>query len=139
MSDRNIMVTSRHTYRNPIDRACFRACVSCLRCANKGMKIECDSCSGHPDQGGQRIPHDDHFCDCANGVMRWVTKDGRLIVRRYLSNPFKSEVRTDAVSQDERDWNEFLSHKREMLNNPEYDPISFSDGTSTTDHFNRDR
>jgi len=103
------------------------------------MKIECDSCSGHPDQGGQRIPHDDHFCDCANGVMRWVTKDGRLIVRRYLSNPFKSEVRTDAVSQDERDWNEFLSHKREMLNNPEYDPISFSDGTSTTDHFNRDR
>jgi hypothetical protein len=52
-----------------------------------------------------------------------MTKDGKLVVRRFMSNPFKSEVKTDAVSEDEKDWNAYLYERREQLNDPEWDPI----------------
>lgn len=123
LKKRGVMITSRHRYRDPVNKHCFRPCVSCFRCANKGMKIECDSCSGRPDPTGERIPHTDDFCDCRNGVMRWMTKDGRLVVRRFMSNPFKGTVKTDAVTSDESDWNAYLYERREQIDNPEWDPI----------------
>lgn len=123
MSKKSIMVTSRHTYRDPMQKSCFRQCGSCLRCQNKGMKTECDPCSGRPDEGGERIPHTDDFCDCRNGVMRWMTKEGQLIVRRYGSNPYKAEVKTDAVTADEHDWNAYLNERREKLNDPTWNPV----------------
>jgi hypothetical protein len=127
MRERAVMITSRHTYSNPVDKHCFRQCTSCLRCSNKGMKTECDGCSGHPDLYGERHPHNDHFCDCVNGVMRWVTKDGRTIVRRYMSNPYKGQVKTDAVSEDEQDWNAYLYERREHFNDPDFNPVKIEE------------
>lgn len=123
MKDRKTMLTARHTYSDPAKKRCFNGCLSCFRCANKGMKTECDSCSGRPDPAGQRIPCRDDFCDCRNGVMRWLTKEGRLVVRKYMSNPFMGTVQTDAKTKDEEDWNSYLAEKREKLNDPEWNPI----------------
>jgi len=40
-----------------------------------------------------------------------------------MSNPFKGEVKTDAVSQDENDWNSYLYERREQLNDPGFNPV----------------
>lgn len=58
------------------------------------------------------------------------------MVRQFQSSPYGGEVQTDAESQDERDWNSFISEKREQLDDPTYDPIQFEDGSSTTDWVN---
>jgi len=123
MKKRLPMITSRHTYSNPKDKHCFKLCTSCMRCSDKGIKVGCDNCSGRLDTYGQRIPHSDDYCDCTRGVMRWVTKEGRLVVRRYMSDPFGAMVKTDTVSKDEEDWNAYLNEKREELNDPTFNPI----------------
>jgi hypothetical protein len=94
-----------------------------MRCAEKGRRSECNGCSGRLDITGQRIPHSDDYCQCSEGIMRWMTKEGQLAVRRYQSSPFKAEVKIDAVSEDERDWNNYLQERKEFLNDPEYDPF----------------
>lgn len=118
--------TAKGTYRDPVTRPCWVACSSCLRCEKKGTSAcpKPNTCSGRPDREGMRVPHPDDYCECKVGVMRWVTKEERVIIRRFLSNPFKGHVQTDAVSEDERDWNAFVTEKREQFNNPDWDPIS---------------
>ena len=69
-----------------------------------------------------------------------MTKQNRLIIRRFKSNPFRGSITTDAVNPDERDWNAFVTEKREQFNDPMYDPLRFSDkGGSVTDWMNKDR
>lgn len=121
---------------NPSDRSCFSLCGSCFKCSNKWTRPQCNSCSGRHDPGAvQKFdPHDrQSFCDCRNGVLRHRTQDGRLIIKQFLTNPFKGKVKTDAESQDERDWNQWIAERREALNDEFYDPVQFDDGSSTTD------
>lgn len=127
--------TSRGTYTDPASRSCFVACASCHRCdrrAHDGCPLP-NSCSGRPDPEGMRIPHPDDLCRCKEGTMVWVTKEGRVITRKYKSSPFESQVKTDTQNQDDRDWSAYLNEQRERLDNPEWDPIQFTDGSSTTD------
>lgn len=133
-----LSLTAKGSYRDPVSRGCWEPCSSCFRCDKRGSSA-CplpNGCSGRPDKEGMRIPHPDDLCQCKQGVLRWVTKEGRVIIRRFESSPFKGSVKTDAQTEDERDWNAFISEKREQLNDPTWDPVQFSDGTSITDWTN---
>lgn len=128
------MLTVKGTYRDPVSRSCFKGCISCHRCEKRGSSA-CpipNGCSGRPDVEGMRVPHPDDLCRCAEGTMQWVTKQGVVIRRNFMSSPFKSEVKTDAYKEDDRDWQAYLNEKREQIGDPNWDPIQFSDGTSTT-------
>lgn len=127
------MRTAKGTYRDPVDRSCFEYCPACRRCAARGTYAKCVGCSGRPDEEGMRVPHPDDFCTCSQGVMRWVTQEGELIIRRYKANPYKGTVKRDAKTQDERDWNAYLKQQREKLGDPDWDPIQFTDGSSTSE------
>ena len=134
-------MASRGTYKDPVTRSCWTPCPSCYRCEKRGSSA-CplpNLCSGRPDKEGMRDPHPDDFCQCKEGVLRWRTKEGRVIIRQFKSSPFKSNIMTDAVSEDERDWNSFVKEKREQFNDPSYDPLKFTDGGSVTDWMNKDR
>lgn len=128
------MVTVRGTYRNPRDRSCFVGCASCFRCEKRASSA-CpipNGCSGRPDEEGVRVPHPDDLCRCKEGNMQWVTRDGKVLRRRFTSSPFASKVITDSHTQDDRDWNAFVTEKREALNDENWDPLQFHDGTSVT-------
>lgn len=64
--------------------------------------------------------------------MQVVTMKGQFIQRKFTSDPFAGKVQTDAETQDERDWNQFVKEKREMLNDPTWDPVTIQ-GKSTHD------
>ncbi|HJS83543.1 MAG TPA: hypothetical protein VJ742_11990 [Nitrososphaera sp.] len=55
-----------------------------------------------------------------------------MVIKKFLSDPFAGKVHTDAESQDERDWNSFINEKREQLDDPDWDPIKFTDGTASS-------
>jgi hypothetical protein len=132
-------LTAKGTYRDPCTRSCFEPCAACSRCNKRGSSV-CpfpNSCSGRPDREGMREPHPDDLCQCTQGVMRWVTKEGKVIVRKYLRSPFVTEVKTDAVTADEQDWNHYIDEQRELRNDEFWDPVQFTDGTSTTDYYRR--
>lgn len=128
-----LMHAPKGTYRNPVNRHCFVMCSSCFRCEKRGSSAcpKPNTCSGVPDKEGIRVPHRDHYCECKIGVMRWVTKKGFLVIRRFESDPFQKNVTTDAKTENERDWDAFISEKREAMDDELYDPIVFDDGTST--------
>ena len=44
---------------------------------------------------------------------------------RFKSNPFKSQVKYEKKSEDERDWNSYVKDMREKLNDPKWDPITY--------------
>lgn len=118
---------------NPSEKRCFKLCASCFKCEDKGKYASCSTCSGRHDPGAAQKfdPYDvDSFCDCRNGVLRHRTQNGKLIIRRFMSNPYKGSVKTDAETQDERDWNNFVREKQEQLGDPNFSPITFQDGTS---------
>lgn len=118
---------------NPSDKQCFRLCMSCFKCSEKGKFSKCNTCSGRHDPGASLKfdPYDiDSYCDCRNGVLRHRLQTGKLILKRFLSNPFQGIVKTDAPSEDERDWNRFVKEKQEQLGDPNYSPITFQDGSS---------
>lgn len=123
------------TYQNPVTRPCFEMCSSCFRCDRRRSSScpDFENCSGVPDKEGMRVPHRDHVCTCKEGVMRWVTKKDVLVIRRFESNPFNKTVTTDAKSEDERDWDAFISEKREAMNDEFYDPIRFNTGEGASD------
>jgi len=54
-------------------------------------------------------------------------------VKQFLSSPFKGQVVTDAVTNDEEDWKQYVTEQRERLNDPTFDPVTLDDGTSTLD------
>jgi len=127
---RRIMQCEPGCYRNPADRQCFEYCTSCGRCRAKGTKFFCSVCSGRFDPEGKRVPCIDDYCRCTQGVLQWVTQEGRLIRVKMRSNPFSGVVKYDKVSDDESDWESYMHDMRERFGQG-YDPIQFDDGTST--------
>lgn len=110
--------------RNPSDKSCWKTCPSCFKCENRRRNYGvCGSCSGKHDPYGHYYPDPDDYCDCVNGILRHRTASGRLIVRKFMSNPYAGSVRTDAETQDERDWNSFIAEQRELRHDPTFNPI----------------
>lgn len=118
-------MAARGTYKNPVDRDCFNLCTACFRCKDRytGTINKCTNCSGHCDVRGDIDPHDEDWCDCANGVLRWVSKKGTLIIKKYPDNPFKGDIKVHSESKDDMDWKEYLRQQREKLDDPNWDPI----------------
>lgn len=112
---------------NPTELPCYAACKACLRCSDKGKYAKCASCSGRYDPELKYDPYDiDNHCDCKNGVLRWRTKEGKLIITPYPSNPFEGAVVKERETQDERDWNAYLHQQREKRNDPSFNPIEIT-------------
>lgn len=125
---------------NPSDKACWKTCGSCYRCGDKGRYAKCHSCSGRHDPGLQRDPYDyDDMCRCAEGVLQYRANDGRLLKKRFLSSPFASNIVTDAETKDEQEWKQYIAESRERLDDETWDPVRFTDGTSTHDWARRAR
>jgi len=127
-------------YENPTTLPCFSACSSCLRCDDKGKYEKCNRCSGRHDPDAIRDPHDiDDRCRCTEGILQYRLQTGKLIQKKFLSNPFKGKVETDAETPDEQDWRQFVTEQREKLNDPTFDPVTLEDGTSTLDMLDQQR
>ncbi len=120
-------MSAKGSYKNPTENPCWIFCASCNRCQDKGRYSKCKSCSGRYDPEGKIDPHPDDFCDCKNGVLRWRTQEGRLVMTRFKSNPFKGTVKYEKKSEDERDWDSYVKDMREKLNNPNWNPITIVD------------
>lgn len=123
------------SFRNPTEKWCWVTCASCFRCHDKGRYPSCGSCSGRSEALRVIEPDPDDYCDCRNGILRYRTKSGRFIMRKFMSNPYKGEVKTDAETQDERDWNAFIDEKREKMDDPTWDPIQMMDGASAREWY----
>lgn len=127
-------------WENPSTLPCFSTCASCFRCENKGQYDKCNRCSGRHDPEGQRDPyHIDDRCRCSEGILQYRLKNGHMIMRHFHSDPFAGKVVTDAESQDEKEWNAYVDEQREKYNNPDWDPVTFDDGTSTRDFLDQAR
>lgn len=125
---------------NPSDRWCWRTCGSCYRCGDKGTRALCTSCSGRHDPQFRRDPYDiDDQCRCTEGILQIRVKSGRLIRRRFATNPFAGSVKVDQETKDERDWGTWIREKREQLDDPTFDPVTFADGSSTFDWMQKAR
>lgn len=114
------------TYEDPAKKYCFEQCTSCFRCDRKRELSgchNCKGCSGRPDPLGFVDPIDDDYCDCRNGKLRWVRRNGEVIIRDLTSNPFKGEVDFVAESRDEADWRAWRNEQAEKLGIEGYDPI----------------
>jgi hypothetical protein len=112
---------------NPSNRSCWTFCSCCNRCQYKVRYSKCSDCSGRYDPKLKVLPDPDDFCDCKNGVLRWRTKEGRLILTRFKSNPFKAEVKYVKKTEDERDWDSYVGDMREKLDDPTWNPIAIVD------------
>jgi len=112
------------TYRNPSTKDCWRFCSSCNRCGYKGKYAKCADCIGRYDPSGRIDPHPDDFCQCTEGVLRWRTQEGRVIITRFRSDPFAGEVKYQKKSEDERDWDSYVADMREKMNDPNWNPIT---------------
>ena len=111
------------TYQNPTDKPCWTVCFSCSRCADKGRYTKCNKCSGRYDPLGKVDPDHEDYCDCKNGNLRWKTQQGRLIMTKFTTNPFRGQVKYEKQSEDERDWDSYVSDMREKMDNPYFNPI----------------
>ena len=112
------------SYINPSTKPCWSFCASCNRCGDKGRYTKCNSCSGRYDPLGKIDPDPVDFCDCKNGILRWKTKEGRLIMTRFKTNPFKGQVKYEKKSEDERDWDAYVNDMREKMNDPNFNRIT---------------
>jgi len=122
------------------DRPCYSACSSCLRCEDKGKYAACNRCSGRHDPNLIRDPHDiDDRCRCSEGILQYRLQNGRLIKKRFHSNPFVGQVVTDAETKDEQDWRQYVTEQREKFDDPTFDPVTLEDGSSTLDWTDRNR
>ena len=120
-------MSAKGTHKNPVENWCWTFCSSCNRCQDKGRYTKCNGCSGRYDPEGRIDPDPQDFCDCKNGVLRWKTQTGRLIMTRFKTNPFKGQVTYEKKSEDERDWDSYVNDMREKLNDPTYNPITIVD------------
>lgn len=112
------------SFKNPTERDCWSYCFSCSRCQDKGRYTKCNKCSGRYDPTGIIEPNQDDYCDCRNGVLRWRTKEGRILMTRFRSNPYGGTVQIEQKSEDERDWDSYVNDMREKMNDPNWNPIS---------------
>ena len=120
---------------NPVQKTCWETCPVCFKCANRNRQsgTSCNKCPGRNDPM-HRLSYDDRvFCDCRNGVLRHMTKEGRLIVRNFPNNPYETKVVQEKVTQEERDWEYYLQGMREALDDPYWDPLRFNDDTSVSE------
>jgi len=115
------------SFRNPTERDCWVFCPSCNRCQDKGRYTKCNKCSGRYDPEGITEPDVHDYCDCKNGWLRWRTRDGKLIMVKFTSNPFKGKVTYKKKSEDERDWDSYVNDMREKLNDPNWNPITITE------------
>lgn len=119
----------------PQEKSCFVGCRACMRCEKKssGQCPSPYSCSGHVEvQGGHswdRYDRDDE-CRCSEGILKIRRKNGQLVMTRYSKNPFQAIATREHITQDERDWNQYLQNAREELDDELYDPLIFDDGTT---------
>lgn len=120
-------MTIKGTYKNPTENPCWVFCPSCNRCQDKGRYTKCKGCSGRFDPEGTIDPDIDDYCDCKNGNLRWKTKQGKLIMTRFKTNPFKGTVKYEKKSEDERDWDSYVADMREKLDDPNWNPITIID------------
>ena len=111
---------------NPSSRWCWNTCPACYRCADKGRYSQCSGCSGRHDPFLRTDPDPDDFCQCTEGVLRWRAKDGRLLVSQYRTDPFKTKIMSARKTQDEAEYDAYVKDLREKLDNPNFDPISFT-------------
>jgi len=112
------------TYQNPSTKECWQYCFSCGRCENKGRYDKCKSCSGRYDPRGIIDAHPEDYCDPRNGVLRWKTGTGRIVITRFKSNPYAGSVQIEQKTQDERDWDSYVKDTREKMNDPKWNPIT---------------
>ena len=117
--------------RNPSEKNCFNPCSACHRCSDKGKWESCASCSGRRDPARRIYPDPDDTCACKEGVLRWKTQKGQLIVTRYPGDPFGGKVQTEKATSDEEQYNQYVKEQRERLDDEHWDPVQFSDGSST--------
>lgn len=118
---------------NPSERWCFRPCGACTRCARKGDFAKCSSCAGRHDPRGRWDPYDiDDKCRCTEGILQIRLQSGRMIQTKYKADPFAGKVVLEARNQDEEDWKSYLHDQREIYDDEDWDPVQFTDGTSTT-------
>lgn len=117
-------------YRNPAERPCFVLCTVCGRCDQRRARPyeACTSpCSGHIDPKGTIDPHTDDVCRCREGVMQMVRikeKPGQFIQYRFKKNPFTSgTVSAEQMTQDERDWHQYVHEQREKMGDPNWNPV----------------
>jgi len=87
---------------NPVEKWCWSFCPSCNRCQDKGRYTRCNGCSGRYGK----------------------TKQGKLILTRFKSNPFKGQVRYEKKTEDERDWDSYVNDMREKLDDPNWNPVT---------------
>jgi hypothetical protein len=121
------MATGQYPHVNPTERWCWKFCNSCNRCEDKGRYSQCGGCSGRYDPKLAIPADDDDFCDCKNGVLRWRTQQGRIVITRFKSNPYAGKVTYEKKSEDERDWDSYVNDMREKLNDPNWNPIHIYD------------
>lgn len=140
MSERKLLLTTPGSYENPADKDCWKYCRSCGRCENRFNNYcdsKCNGCSGRFDPRGMRHPHHRDYCRCKEGVLQWVTQEGKLAQSYYLSDPYGGVVKYEGKTDDEVDWEDYISDAREKLDDPDWDPIQFADGRSTQKFFNQ--
>lgn len=124
--------------RNPSEKSCWVACVSCHRCADKGRWSSCASCSGRHDPQLRFYPDPDDVCSCSQGILRWRTQKGKRIVVPFKDNPFAGKVQSERNTMDESDWQSYLKQGKERYGE-NWDPVIFEDGTSTDAWFRKYR
>ena len=120
-------MTQRIVIKNPVTNDCWKFCSSCNRCQDRGRYSKCNGCSGRYDPKLIIDPDPDDYCDCKNGVLRWRTKQGKLLVTRFKTNPFKGEVKYEKKSEDERDWDSYVKDMREKMDDPTFNPIAITE------------
>ena len=120
-------MTQRIVTINPVKKDCWTFCSSCNRCQDKGRYTKCGDCSGRYDPNLTTDPDPDDFCDCKNGNLRWKTKQGKLLMTRFKTNPFKGKVTYEKKSEDERDWDSYVKDMREKMGDPNWNPITIVD------------
>lgn len=111
-------------YQNPSTKECWKFCSSCNRCQDKGRYSKCIGCSGRYDPNGSTDADPDDYCDCKNGILRWKTKNGKIVHVRFKTNPFKGQVKYEKKTEDERDWDSYVGDMREKMDDPNFNPIT---------------
>lgn len=123
---------------NPSDRNCWETCSSCRRCSNKGLHAKCSSCSGRHDPDGRFDSYDiDDKCRCREGIFQFRTSKGHFVQVKLNRNPFGGEVKFEGNTPEEQEWNRYVREQRERLDNENWDPVVYDDGTSTTDWYRK--
>lgn len=114
-------------YANPSHKECFSGCAACFRCSDRYKYAKCNECSGKHDPFGVIDPHPDDWCNCTEGVLRFVTPQGERRLVRYKTNPFKGEVTMLNKTEDEEAWEEYVHDLREKLDDPTWEPVRITE------------